>query len=165
MINKYCPKCDTFKSPSEFGKLSSSKDGLSYSCKKCLRIKMNQWLSKPENRKSNNVTAAAYRRTQKGRDTKKRYYDSEKGQRAYKKYAYQQTNKHKARQAVNHAVDYGTLPRANTQVCTINDGTCEGRMEYHHYKGYKKESWFDIIPLCKKHHCIADGKNYHTIIP
>lgn len=162
---KYCPKCNSFKNPDEFGKLSSSKDGLSYSCKECLRNKMKTWFSKPENRKRHNSGAAKYRRTELGKATKQRYYNSEKGQKVYKKYSYQKTNGNKARQAVNHAVDYGTIPRVNTQVCQVNDGTCEGRMEYHHHKGYKKEFWLDVIPLCKKHHCIADGRNFHSTIP
>lgn len=162
---KYCPKCDNLKNENEFGKLKSSKDGFSYICKECLRNKMKSWLSNPKNRQSHNAKAAKYRRTEQGKATKKKYYNSKKGQEVYKNYNYQKTGKGKARQAVNHAVEYGTLPKASTQSCKMDDGTCEGQMEYHHYKGYKKEHWLDVIPLCRKHHCIVEGMNYHINIP
>ena len=157
---KFCPKCKLLKNKEEFGKLKSSKDSFSYWCKKCLREKMNSWIA--NNREKVNRNAAKYRRTEKGKATKKRYYNSEKGQQAYRRYNYKRTNQTQARRAVNHAVQDGKLQKVNTQTCIMNTKDCEGRMEYHHYKGYDKKFWLDVIPLCRKHHCIIEGINYHN---
>lgn len=161
-FKKFCPACGEMKSIEEFGILRSSIDGLSYNCKECLRARVKKWLDNPENRKKHNRKAAIYRRTERGKATKKKYYHSEKGQEAYKRYN-QETKRKKAREAVNHAVEEGKLPRVDTQKCSMGDGDCEGRIEYHHHKGYNKNHWLDVIPLCRKHHCIIDGNNYHEV--
>lgn len=159
---KYCKKCNSYKNKDEFGILSISKDGLNYNCLLCQRIKMKKWLSVLENRERNNRSAAKHRRTKKGKATKKRYYNSEKGQVHYKNIT-KRTPKLLARYALNHAVEGNKIPNVNTQQCVMNDGFCNGRMEYHHHKGYDKSNWLNVISLCRKHHCIADGKNYHDV--
>lgn len=158
---KTCTKCKKEKDESQFGKLKSGKNGLNPRCKECQRKKIGEWFSRPGSKEKVNKNAAKYRRTKKGKATKKRYYNSPKGQKTYRKY--NEASKQKlARQAVNHAIEEGKIPAAKELTCVIND-CCEGRMEYHHHKGYNKKNWFDIIPLCRKHHCLIDGHNYHSL--
>lgn len=45
-------------------------------------------------------------------------------------------------------------------VCTIENGMCEGRIEWHHaftYAGKRQNELWAIIPLCHNHH-IHEGK-------
>jgi hypothetical protein len=156
---KTCKKCNIEKDKSQFGRLKGGKDGLNPRCKKCQREKMREWLSRPGKREQANKNAARFRRTEKGKTARSRYYKSPKGQSVYKKYNERSKSKH-AREAVNHAVEAGKIPAAKKLTCIINEN-CKGRMEYHHHKGYHKKNWFDVIPLCKKHHCIMHGMNYH----
>lgn len=160
---KFCKKCKKSKEESEFGLLQSAKDGLNYQCRECQREKMNKYRENPLNRKKMNENAAKYRRSNKGKATKKRYYFSEKGIKAYKQYN-QNTIEKKARKAVADAIALNIIPPANNLQCAMRShNKCEGQMEYHHYKGYSKKHFLDIMPLCRKHHCIVHGENYHSL--
>lgn len=60
-----------------------------------------------------------------------------------------------ARNAVNTQVRKGAIPRADSQQCA-HTGCEEQAAHYHHYKGYMKVNWLDVIPLCLEHHEEAD---------
>lgn len=67
--------------------------------------------------------------------------------------AYQENNRAaiNAHAAVYKAVRAGRLAPVNTLICTF----CENQAkEYHHYLGYERENYLNVIPLCKK--CHAD---------
>lgn len=158
---KICTRCKIEKSNSEFGKLKAVKDGLSFYCKKCNNEKAKIWKTIPGNREKVNKDNAKYRRSEKGKIVKKRYYQSEKGQNHYKNYN-SRTRKKIAREAVGHAIEQRKIPPAKELKCLFGGDTCEGKMEYHHHKGYSKRNRLDVIPLCRKHHCIIEGNIYHS---
>ena len=62
--------------------------------------------------------------------------------------------KHRAQNAVAYAIKDGKLPQAKSRKCSI----CKVKqaMDYHHYLGYDKVHWLDVIPVCRKCHKILD---------
>jgi len=52
--------------------------------------------------------------------------------------------------AVRYAVATGRLTKP--AVCSTADGTCSGRIEAHHHKGYDRADWLDVAWLCRRHH-------------
>lgn len=59
-----------------------------------------------------------------------------------------------ARAAVNRAKYAGKIvekPCAHRRL-----SPCDGRLEAHHYLGYKEENWLDIVWLCHRHHMIEE---------
>jgi len=157
---KRCSKCGIEKDESEFGILSNSKDGLAYRCKVCNREMARVY--RETHREQIRKTQAKYRQTKKYKATRRRYYYSEKGQAAAKRWMQKakDTGKAKAREAVNHAVEKGYMPRASECKCAMDDGTCYGPMEYHH-KSYSKNNWLNVVPLCRKHHLLLHGIDCH----
>lgn len=55
----------------------------------------------------------------------------------------------KARKRITYLVNKGKIPNIKTQICL---GCGEKAESYHHYLGYNKENWNDIVPLCYKCH-------------
>lgn len=138
---KICSECKQPKQLSKFSKRDKSKDGHQYQCKSC-RNKQNK----------------KYKRTEKGRAAQKRYNQSEKFKVAMKRH--QQTDKfkitqkldksrhtehYKARNAVNHAIVDGKLPRPDTRLCHYCPKPAQ---QYHHWHGYAPEHWLDVVPAC-----------------
>lgn len=62
------------------------------------------------------------------------------------KIKYPNQSKIDARNAVGLAVRRGSLKKQSCSVCE------NPKVEAHHYKGYKKGNWLDIIWFCNKHH-------------
>jgi hypothetical protein len=54
-----------------------------------------------------------------------------------------------ARAAVREAMREGTLPRPDTLPCAGCGGTA---LEYHHHRGYSRQHWLSVTPLCKPCH-------------
>ncbi len=77
-------------------------------------------------------------------------------ERNRKKYfaTYKGGNKEKiqAKEAVRYAVRVGKIKKELCSKCKIID------VEAHHYKGYEKENWFEIMWLCHKHHMQMHSK-------
>ena len=66
-MEKYCTKCDTTKTVSEFGKNAAEKDGLNRYCKECISQTAKEWYRKkkdrdPEWRKTNPDYNAEWRK-------------------------------------------------------------------------------------------------------
>lgn len=182
ILTKHCYGCKKIKRLRDFGRNKQSKDGLMGKCKECRnadqreynkteagrkynREYIKNYLTIEKNRKRVRATHARFRRTEKYKVIKRRYYYSEKGQAAAKKATEKakESKRAKARQAVNHAVENGKIPRASDMQCQYPNNECEGRIEYHHHKGYSLAYYLDIIPLCRKHHCLVEGMNYHSV--
>jgi hypothetical protein len=68
--------------------------------------------------------------------------------------------KYKAHEALTYAVKTGKLPAVQSQKCSV----CKNKQaqEYHHHRGYDKEHWLDVIPVCSKCHKILDKHQSHT---
>jgi len=120
-----------------------------------------------------------YRQSKKGKISQKRgrlkYDKTEKGKaqalknrqkwikekgKEYQRNAVQQNlNQYKAYQSVRTAIEKGELPKPSTLPCKFcfDDAHLKSAEEYHHHKGYAREHWLDVIPLCKKCH-----SSYHV---
>ena len=89
-----------------------------------------------EKRKISNLKASKkYKKTDKGKATRKRH-DA------------RQPNQRKAGTAINHAIRAGKLPRPDTLPCH----NCRTKAEQYHHPNYEPEYWLDVIPLCRKCH-------------
>lgn len=105
------------------------------------------------------------------REANRRSYQKHKAERLAKQKSYRQTDLGKdtqarkdkvqqkknpshwsARSAVWRAVKRGSIekPKLCKQYLCLNIN-----VEAHHYLGYAKENWLDVIYLCRKHHIQA----------
>jgi len=141
---KRCPACKKVKSFSEFYKDKYTNSGLKAYCKSCTKIRGNKYYS--ENVEKIILRNHKYKNTPSTRIV---YLDLLRKRRKI----YSQKVKNKLRinavARVNIAVKRGKLNKP--KICYKNKD-CKGRIEGHHYLGYKKEHWFDIKWLCRKHH-------------
>ena len=142
MAKKRCSKCKQIKPVSEFYTDTRHKDGLQSRCKECM--------NKDENSK---MARKHYQKSLKGKLAQKRYRQSEKGKIAERKYSrnYKSDypNKNKASHAVNNAVKACKLPRPDTLQCYYCPKPAQ---QYHHWHGYEKEHWLDVVPVCTECH-------------
>ena len=94
-----------------------------------------------------------FRQIEVGIATRKRasakFHKTEKHKKAYKKYCIKNPEKRHAKNAVNYAVISGKLPRPDTLLCHYCPKPAQ---QYHHHKGYAKEHWLDVVPVCIRCH-------------
>jgi hypothetical protein len=156
---KYCTKCNEEKPLDCFYKHKSTKDGLQYNCKACIK----EYHAKYYLEHSEEIRAVQvkYFQTEAGKAAHARYnakYDqTEAGKASDRKTSAKMRIKHplehKARNKVNNAVRDGRLIRP--EKCSVLD--CEStRVEAHHYLGYEVAHWVDVEWYCRKHHVEAD---------
>ena len=85
-----------------------------------------------------------YRLSKKAKEKNKRYNNSKKGRERYKRYWNKWPERKVARKAVFDAIQRGDLPTLESQSCA-----CGALAEsYHHHKGYGRQHYLDVIPLC-----------------
>ena len=150
IVTKTCSKCKELKQLSDFHINRHSKDGHFNKCKIC-------WLKYcKEYKQTKNGKATQKRYQQKSINFKtyqKQYKQSEKGKAvqiaAHKRYYLQYPNRKKAKCAVSTATRRSKMPKVDTLQCQYCPAQAE---QYHHYKGYAKEHWLDVIPTCRKCH-------------
>ena len=145
-MNKKCAKCGETKYIDEFSRDGSRKDGHDPYCKKCKkeyhdnrRKECHEYMLKAEAERRKNrrekilIENRMYSKTSKGKETRNRYYENNPQKRA-------------ARNAVSVAVRSGKLPKVKTLICSI----CNIRQaeHYHHHRGYDKDYWVDVVPVC-----------------
>ncbi len=134
---KRCCICKKEKEVSKFSKNRSRKDGLCSKCKHC-----------------DNILSRIYHRTEKGRENRRLYCQTEKQKQAHrlssKQYSQKNKSKRLAQQAVYRAIQAGKLSRPDTLQCLCGNHKAE---QYHHHKGYAREHWLDIVPVCIDCHC------------
>lgn len=142
---KKCTMCSSKKPKSDFYRNRSRPDGYGSQCKTC---------------------AARYSQSSAGKAAVRRYSKSEAGRRARKqrrqtsegkarlsarhaRYRKRHPNRRKAREAVHYAIRIGQLQLVSVQTCADcpNPATA-----HHHYLGYEKQHWLDVIPLCRNCH-------------
>lgn len=159
---KQCGHCEEWKPETEFNKNRAKPDGLQGYCRKCQRASGRKYaasekgretrqtyLATPEGKEMRRKTQARYNRSHKNKRCQRRYNRSEKGKaktrRADRRMKAKYPARYKARKAVNHAVENGDLPAIATRHCAKCGDQAK---EYHHHKGYSKEHWLDVIPVC-----------------
>jgi hypothetical protein len=100
-----------------------------------------------EKREQINEYNRRYRQT--GNGHRKRLESARKRQPFYRdKYRERYREKNRAREAVRDK-----FPSASTKMC-LHCG--KQAKDWHHHRGYDRAHRFDVIPLCKKCHAIAD---------
>ncbi len=171
-MDKRCSKCEIIKPVEDFGFQKEKPDGHKYLCKICEKENAKKYRQE----KRNEILAyqKEYRQTHKKNifehmreyrqkhrkeitDHAREYRQTEKGKevanRIYKKQREKYPEKFKARKAVNHAVEYGELPRIDTMICSVcNERQAE---HYHHHCGYEEKYWLVVIPVCAVCHKIV----------
>lgn len=93
-------------------------------------------------------------------ETQLKYNSSEHGRKVLakirSKYYYANSVKEQARKKLVYAVKIGKIIKPSMCIQGSLSSTsitgCSGRLEAHHYLGYKGKHWKDIMWLCKKHH-------------
>lgn len=133
IINKRCNRCNEVKNISNFVKEKYLLDGYRKQCKNCCK--------------------------QRFRKAKKKYSKSEKGRKAAYKYSRIQVarnyNHVRARQEIYRKIKEGSLISPKKLKCI----RCTGEaLHYHHYKGYNRSNWFDVVPVCWPCHRIIHIK-------
>ena len=111
-----------------------------------------------------------WKKTEVGKRVNKRYTQSEGYKKYIKEYRQENYDRHKeyqkksdekyrtnpanklkisARKAVWYAVKVGKLAHISTLKCfnCLSPATA-----YHHHKGYDKEHWLDVVPICRMCH-------------
>ena len=171
---KRCLTCGETKSMEEFSRRTASRDGLQMHCKICLsatrkgkrkqspaakekaRLRNRQYQLKGRHPKPNSERKKAYSR---------QYYLLNKERHKQRHERYRQRKAENARQwrlnnpdgvhahdAVKYAIRTGKLPRATDRACAHCG---EPAAQYHHHKGYAREHWLEVTPLCVRCHRIA----------
>ncbi len=142
---KKCSSCFEDKDISGFYKHPLGRDGHFNSCKVCMIEKTMAYAKTPAGK-------ASHQRAEKRHVEKYRIRYRVKWQ-AHSAASYlRHLIRHQARNAVGAEVRAGRLPKAVDCPCT-NCG--ELASQYHHWRGYAKQFWLDVIPLCLPCHSAA----------
>ncbi len=155
IILKRCSKCKQIKPASEFHKNRSQKYGLAAYCKRC------HYLARTKYQQTNwyKVERQLYRQQNKTRITEwnRRYTQSDKGKQQRKTYR-QNSMKLRAHRAVENALKRRRLPKAKYFQCAYCG---KQATQYHHWHGYDREHWLDVIPVCRR----CDYADHKSKIP
>ena len=178
-MTKACCRCGAEKPILSFVKSSRSKSGFSNRCKAChAAISRASVEANLENRKNtcakyyqNNKDACslaarswAKNNPEKVAQSRKKHRENwtptQRSRDRASKLRHQKIirerypDRYRARTLVNNMVASGKLPNAKSLECSHCGGPA---CEYHHYKGYEKENWTEVTPLCKPCHKAADA--------
>ena len=160
IITKRCCHCKKKKPLLEFCKNKSAKDGLSFNCRICHNAQTRQYQQTEKGKKTAQLSTGRYCKTKKCKKTRKQYAQSKKGKKivseACKRYAKRFPERRKAKDAVNHAVTAGKLPKVKTLYC---HSCMEPAEQYHHYLDYTPKHHFDVLPFCINCH-----KRLHSLV-
>ena len=156
IIFKKCYKCKKFKPLSEFHKSSREKDGCQTQCKVCISQYHKQWIRTEKCKKSSKEADIKYRNSIHGHAAKKAYKRKGpikiKHRQKSREYRKQFPERIKACRAIRDAIRIGKMPCPKTRTCHY----CSNKaIEYHHWHGYAKEHWLDVIPMCQECHTAA----------
>ena len=155
MPEKRCTGCGMMKPNTEFSPHRLGRLGTKSRCKTCENAYEKSRRRDPESGrvlrergrafdKRRSVTPerqayqATYREAGHFSEANRRWYLSHKEQRA-------------ANDAIRRAILKGKLAPPTTLTCAI-DGCTEQATHYHHWHGYDKAHWLDVIALCIDHH-------------
>lgn len=149
---KQCSKCKEWKEFNQFYTSKSKKDGLQTRCIPCTKAGVKIYRQTSRGNEVRQKADIKYHRSEKGmevsRKARNKYQQSNKG-KIIAKEVRQNSMGVKATRAVNNAVKLGKFPHVSTQICH----NCKNQAEqYHHYLGYDKIHWFDVMPLCEACH-------------
>lgn len=130
---KYCNDCGREKAESEFNIHSRKADGsirLRPYCRECQSERSRDYLDR--NAEEVNTRKREYRRKNEKEICSRR-----------------DQNKRKARAFLNNNIVFNDFPRPDAQLCVDCSAPAE---QYDHYKGYEREHWLDVEPVCVECH-------------
>lgn len=163
---KQCNKCGERKPYDCFHVDKAKKDGLRRECKECSIARVRAYRQSERGQanlaayKTSEFRKAAYEKynnSDKARTAARKYTLSEKGQSIITAYRLSHPEQARAGRAVRYAVSRKLIPSVSTLPCAHCGQKAAG---YHHHKGYAREHWFDVLPLCTKCHRRADLAAY-----
>jgi len=176
---RQCSKCKDWKPETDFHYRNKEKGTLQNYCKPCARAATNaygktekgasrrrEYEKTDERKKSNREWQDKYRHTEHGKEVYKKINSSEKAKERWKRgrqteksiirhrkeqdvYRKNNPEKQRAHQTILRAVKKGDMPHPSTLSC-VSCG--KQARHYHHNKGYAKENWLDVVPLCPTCH-------------
>lgn len=160
---KVCTRCHIEKPLCDFHKSKNEKDGRQFRCKQCTK----EYNARPEIAERRHRVQKIYNSTIRGkiiaREGWRRYESTEaakekrrqrrKGEKhkaGCRQYDLVNHEKRRAHRAVKEAINKGLMPRARNNKCA----SCGLRQasHYHHHRGYDREHWLDVVPLCNRCH-------------
>ena len=144
IIMKTCRLCKETKPLSEFYK---AKTYYQTECKLCRRKQIEKYSGTERGKLVARKARERYAKTAKYKATIKRYQQSEKGKDLFRRLRIRHLEKHKARDAVNHAITAGNLLPAHHYLCS-----CGEQSEQYHHPSYAPEHGLDVLPTCRKCH-------------
>jgi len=176
MDSKICTRCKNAKSLDLFPKDKRNRDGRASRCNACMSEVLRAYKETAEGRKARLDAQARYSGSEKGKAKRKEYAKSPKAKAQRRDYAQTERGKQvlrisrekyrradkmtvegrikcKARKAIFDEISRGQLLPPGRLRCYYCGAQAE---QYHHYAGYEKEQWFDVLPVCRKcHHSIT----------
>ena len=147
IITKRCSKCKHFKPLSGFYKDKSTKAGYAHWCKKCQKFYNQSQQGK--------IRMKRYKQTEKGKIANKHYEQGKTGKATKKRYRAKHSEREKAKNKVHNTIRAGKLCGPKTLACYYCPKPAE---QYHHWRGYDKKHWLDVVPVCKNCH-----RNIHNL--
>jgi hypothetical protein len=155
IILKTCTRCKEVKSVAEFNGRGGRYPGPKPHCKDCDKKLFKEWSDK--NAEHNRKRARDYHH--ENRDVaiakmKERYWaDPEKARARVRDQRLHNPNRGRAHATVQRAIKAGKMHPAHSVACA----SCGGPAEvYHHHKGYDREHWLTVVPLC----ALCHGKEH-----
>jgi hypothetical protein len=154
MILKSCSKCGQPKTLDEFNKDKLQKDGHRPDCKECRKKQQSEYRNRPsvyttraEYRKEHAENNRSYAKMSYKKNGRTRSIEGDRVRR--NQWRHNNPLATNAHDAVQRAVQDGRLPAASNQICHKCHAQAD---EYHHYLGYQKDVWLNVIPLCRSCH-------------
>ena len=149
---KTCTKCDKSKPLSDFYKHARLAVSHRSECKACSRANNVTYWRNEENKAKAKEYRKGYSKTEHGkkvlRSASLRYRHTKKGKatlaRNIKKFQLNHPVQIQCMSALNYAIRSGKLQKPSSLNCSCG----QPAEQYHHYKGYAKENWFDVIAKC-----------------
>jgi hypothetical protein len=150
---KVCKKCRQEKPFSEFHILLTGRNGLHPECKECKNARNRAYNHSEAGQKTNKARIKKFRASPEGKEYRRkehdRYRKTENGKKALydgmKRFRKRNPEKIKAVQFVDDRIYAGKLERGT--VCSNCQATGV-KIEAHHWAGYEREHWLDIVWLC-----------------
>lgn len=144
METKKCSRCQELKPTSSYYRNKSKPDGYGTACKPCQSLFAQEWRRRyPEKAK------------QESKKNYDKFYD--RRLRYGAEYRKRNTEKIKAKSALNRAIGKGTISKLPCEVCGLI------KTEGHHWS-YLRENWLDVIWLCKDHHGAISRKGVESLL-
>jgi hypothetical protein len=145
MVAKTCTVCNQLKDISQF-RFHKTRLHYESECKECVRTRQQTYRRSFHGKEVRRKNARTWKQTATGKAYTLR--NAIQRQRAH-------PDIYSANKAVLYAVKTGKLPKVTTLQCAHCNDTA---LEYHHVS-YRREHRLNVIPLCRRCHCIIHGKS------